>query len=49
MCEQVGAEISVPPVELCTDNAAMIGAAARFTPALPFPDYLDLDAAARLS
>ena len=29
-------------------NIALIGAAARFTPATPFPDYLDLDAAARL-
>ena len=48
LCQELGAEISVPPVELCTDNAAMIGAAARFTPALPFPEYLDLDAAARL-
>ena len=49
LCQEVGVQISVPPVELCTDNAAMIGAAARFTPALPFPEYLDLDAAARLS
>ena len=39
----------VPPVELCTDNAAMIAGAARFTTALPYPDYLSLDAAARLA
>jgi N6-L-threonylcarbamoyladenine synthase len=38
----------VPPMELCTDNAAMIAAAARFLPPLPYPDYLALDAAARL-
>ena len=38
----------VPPVELCTDNAAMIAGAARFLEALPYPDYLSLDAAARL-
>ena len=38
----------VPPVELCTDNAAMIGGAARFLEPLPYPDYLALDAAARL-
>ncbi len=48
LCGTLGVRLWVPPRELCTDNAAMIGAAARFTPALPFPDYLDLDAAARL-
>ena len=48
LCGSLGVRLWVPPAELCTDNAAMIGAAARFTPALPFPDYLDLDAAARL-
>ena len=37
----------VPPVELCTDNAAMIAGAARFTPALPYPEYLALDASPR--
>ncbi len=35
--------IDVPPRELCTDNAAMIASAARFVPALPYPQYLDLD------
>ncbi|HEV2724254.1 MAG TPA: tRNA (adenosine(37)-N6)-threonylcarbamoyltransferase complex transferase subunit TsaD, partial [Thermoleophilaceae bacterium] len=49
ICDEAGVRISVPPVELCTDNAAMIGAAARFTPAIPFPEYLDFDAAARLT
>jgi N6-L-threonylcarbamoyladenine synthase len=48
LCDELGVGLWVPPVALCTDNAAMIGAAARFTPTLPFPDYLDLDAAARL-
>jgi tRNA A37 threonylcarbamoyltransferase TsaD len=38
----------VPAIELCTDNAAMIAGAARFGRALPYPEYLDLDAAARL-
>jgi N6-L-threonylcarbamoyladenine synthase len=37
-------EVHVPPVALCTDNAAMIGSAARFVPALPYPEYLGLDA-----
>jgi N6-L-threonylcarbamoyladenine synthase len=36
--------VHVPAHVLCTDNAAMIGAAARFAPALPYPDYLGLDA-----
>jgi N6-L-threonylcarbamoyladenine synthase len=35
---------ALAPLELCTDNAAMIGSAARFLPALPPPDYLALDA-----
>jgi len=32
------------PLELCTDNAAMIASAARFARALPCPEYLALDA-----
>ena len=32
------------PLELCTDNAAMIASAGRFTEAVPWPDYLALDA-----
>ena len=46
--QAVGARVWVPPIELCTDNAAMIAGAARFGRALPYPEYLDLDAAARL-
>ena len=38
----------IPPIELCTDNAAMIAGAARFLEPIPYPGYLDLDAAARL-
>ena len=45
---ELGVPVWVPPVELCTDNAAMIGAAARFLEPLPYPDYLALDAAARI-
>jgi N6-L-threonylcarbamoyladenine synthase len=44
----LGASTWVPPLELCTDNAAMIAAAARHTAPLPYPEYLSLDAAARL-
>jgi N6-L-threonylcarbamoyladenine synthase len=36
------------PLDLCTDNAAMIAAAARFVEAVPYPHYLDLDAYASL-
>ena len=43
----LGPEVHVPDRELCTDNAAMIAGAARFTPALDYPDYLALDATAR--
>jgi N6-L-threonylcarbamoyladenine synthase len=40
----LGVPVHIPPVELCTDNAAMIASAARWAPARPFPDYLALDA-----
>jgi N6-L-threonylcarbamoyladenine synthase len=32
------------PLELCTDNAAMIASAARFARPIPYPGYLALDA-----
>lgn len=41
-----GLRVAVPDRALCTDNAAMIGAAAQFSPVLPWPDYLGLDALA---
>jgi tRNA N6-adenosine threonylcarbamoyltransferase len=37
------------PLDLCTDNAAMIASCARFVEARPYPRYLDLDAYASLS
>ena len=37
------------PLELCTDNAAMIASCARFVEALPYPRYLALDAYASLT
>ena len=32
------------PLSLCTDNAAMIASAARYTDPVPYPEYLSLDA-----
>jgi N6-L-threonylcarbamoyladenine synthase len=43
-CERHGIKLVIPPPELCTDNAAMIGAAAAALPDIPFPDYLGLNA-----
>jgi N6-L-threonylcarbamoyladenine synthase len=43
-CEGLGTKLVVPPPELCTDNAAMIGAAAATTPAVLYPDYLSFTA-----
>jgi N6-L-threonylcarbamoyladenine synthase len=43
-CAAAGLGLSLPPLDLCTDNAAMIGLAAGFLPAIPWPDYLALDA-----
>jgi tRNA N6-adenosine threonylcarbamoyltransferase len=37
-------EAVVVPLELCTDNAAMIASAARFDEPIPYPGYLGLDA-----
>ncbi|WP_217915879.1 tRNA (adenosine(37)-N6)-threonylcarbamoyltransferase complex transferase subunit TsaD [Miltoncostaea marina] len=44
--ERAGLRVAVPDRSLCTDNAAMIGAAAQFTDEVPWPDYLGLDAVA---
>jgi N6-L-threonylcarbamoyladenine synthase len=44
LCEEQGVRLKLVPRELCTDNAAMIGSAARFAPAIPYPDYLGYDA-----
>jgi N6-L-threonylcarbamoyladenine synthase len=37
---------ALAPLSLCTDNAAMIASAARYTRPVPYPDYLSLDARA---
>jgi N6-L-threonylcarbamoyladenine synthase len=44
LCERRGLRLKLVPLELCTDNAAMIGSAARFAPRLPHPEYLSYDA-----
>src|SRR5215203_6737892 len=43
-CAKIGTTLIIPPPELCTDNAAMIGAAAARARAVPFPEYLSLNA-----
>ena len=39
-------EAALAPLALCTDNAAMIASAARYTDPVPYPGYLSLDARA---
>jgi N6-L-threonylcarbamoyladenine synthase len=49
LSRELGVDLWVPPVSLCTDNAAMIGAAARFSEPIQYPGYLALDASARVA
>jgi N6-L-threonylcarbamoyladenine synthase len=49
LCDELGVALWIPDFDLCTDNAAMIAGAARFLETMPYPDYLALDAAARLA
>jgi N6-L-threonylcarbamoyladenine synthase len=44
LCEQRGVRLKLAPLALCTDNAAMIGSAARFVDPISYPDYLAYDA-----
>jgi N6-L-threonylcarbamoyladenine synthase len=40
----LGVDVSIPPMELCTDNAAMIASAARWVEPIAFPGYLGVEA-----
>jgi N6-L-threonylcarbamoyladenine synthase len=44
LCDELGLRLKLVPISLCTDNAAMIASAARFTEPIPYPDYLGFDA-----
>jgi N6-L-threonylcarbamoyladenine synthase len=46
LCDELELPLKLVPIELCTDNAAMIASAARFQEPIPYPDYLDFDASA---
>jgi tRNA N6-adenosine threonylcarbamoyltransferase len=43
-CADAGVRLALAPIELCSDNAAMIASAARYCRPLPFPEYLSRDA-----
>jgi len=43
-CTDDGLHAFLPSRAMCTDNAAMIGSAARFSQPLAYPDYLSFDA-----
>jgi len=44
LCGRRGVALKLAPIELCTDNAAMIGSAARFAEPIAYPGYLAYDA-----
>jgi len=47
--ESLDADIWIPEMSLCTDNAAMIAGVARYQEPLKYPDYLSLDATATVA
>ena len=44
LCEERGVKLKLVPLQLCTDNAAMIGSAARWASPVAYPHYLGYDA-----
>jgi N6-L-threonylcarbamoyladenine synthase len=44
LCEERSLRLKLVPLDLCTDNAAMIGSAARFASPIRYPNYLSFDA-----
>jgi N6-L-threonylcarbamoyladenine synthase len=46
--KKTGVHVVLPRLAYCTDNAAMIGAAALVGPRLDYPEYMDIDASASL-
>jgi N6-L-threonylcarbamoyladenine synthase len=44
LCKSRGVRLKLVPPALCTDNAAMIAAAAQVSEAIAYPGYLDFDA-----
>jgi N6-L-threonylcarbamoyladenine synthase len=44
LCERRGLRLKLVSMALCTDNAAMIGSAARYATPLAYPEYLSFDA-----
>ena len=44
LCEERGLRMKLVEPALCTDNAAMIGSAARYAEPINYPDYLGFDA-----
>jgi N6-L-threonylcarbamoyladenine synthase len=47
LCDELGLRLKLVPLALCTDNAAMIASAGRFSEQIEYPDYLDFDAFAQ--
>ena len=44
LCDELDVRLKLVPISLCTDNAAMVASAARFSEPIAYPDYLSFDA-----